>query len=161
MTTDASGLLHRVQAAPGERTEWRFGLGELGGVPIGAWPLRLLDNTALGRMVIADRDIAAGELVFSDEPFCQTMHDRCDKTNCHHCYAMLPASGHGISCPECHGQVTYCSEQCARGGFEMHEAECGVLGALVDSGNAALLKGLRGLRLFIRLVHKASASERF
>ena len=52
--------------------------------------------------------------------------------------------------------MTYCSEACARGGFEQHSAECGVLGALASSGNTGLLRGLRGLRLFIRLVHKAA-----
>ena len=157
---DSSGLLRRrVHPADG-RTIWEFMAEETAlGEPLDAWPLRVLRDKNLGRMVIADRDLAAGELVFEEEPFVQTIHDRCESTNCHHCYAPVTKEGttrRAISCPECQGQVTYCSEACARGGLEQHSAECGVLGALASSGNTGLLRGLRGLRLFIRLVHKAA-----
>ena len=46
------------------------------GTPVGEWPLRLLTDSVLGRYVVASRDLAAGECVFEEDPFVQTIHDR-------------------------------------------------------------------------------------
>ena len=69
---DSSGLLRRrVHPADG-RTIWEFMAEETAlGEPLDAWPLRVLRDKNLGRMVIADRDLAAGELVFEEEPLCR------------------------------------------------------------------------------------------
>ena len=48
--------------------------------------LRVLRDKNLGRMVIADRDLAAGELVFEEEPLCRQSTTAAESTNCHHCY---------------------------------------------------------------------------
>ena len=60
-----------------------------------------------GRCVVASRDVAAGELVFADEPFAQTVHDRWQSTVCHVCYALLAQSPEALRrCAECE-QVVY------------------------------------------------------
>ena len=148
---DATGLLRR------EGGRWLFSdarpsAADLG--RIGTWPLRLKEEKGTGRFVVADRDISAGELLFSEEPFVQTVHDRCERTVCHVCYAPLTAvKQHG--CQSC-GQVRYCSKPCASAGAAAHEAECGVLAAIAESGNVAMQSGVRGLRLFMRLLHRAA-----
>ena len=60
-----------------------------------------------------------------------------------------------IGCGDC-GQVLFCSSECAALGEQPHDGECGVLSALAESGNTAVLSGVRGLRLFIKLVHRAA-----
>ena len=110
-----------------------------------------------GRCVVASRDVTAGECVFADEPFAQTVHDRWQLAVCHVCYALLAQSPEAVrGCAEC-GQVVYCSKACEARGATDHEAECGVLAAVRAGGDSQLLGGVRGLRLFIRLVHRAAA----
>ena len=128
------------------------------GTPVGEWPLRLLTDSVLGRYVVASRDLAAGECVFEEDPFVQTIHDRCHNTACHVCYRSLTTEGsrvRPIGCGDC-GQVLFCSSECAALGEQPHDGECGVLSALAESGNTAVLSGVRGLRLFIKLVHRAA-----
>ena len=52
--------------------------------------------------------------------------------------------------------MVYCSAACAESGAADHAAECGVLAAVRARGDARLLSGVRGLRLFIRLLHRAA-----
>ena len=59
------------------------------GTRAGHWPLLVLESEGVGRHVVAARHIAAGELLFSDEPFVQIVHERCEATACHWCYAPL------------------------------------------------------------------------
>ena len=138
------------------RTEWNFAPAEiLEGQPIDAWPLRLLENKRFGRHIVAARNLKAGELVFAEDPFAQTIHDARQSTHCHLCYSALRDSQQQpVVCGDCK-QVCYCSPECARGGMLAHEAECDVLSHLAASGATAALQGMRGLRLFIRLVHRS------
>ena len=84
---DLLELVHRSG-----KSEWRF-LPPLKGTPIGGWPLLLAESNSVGRFVLAARDIAPGELLFTDEPFAQTVHDRCDATACHQCFGPLDQRG--------------------------------------------------------------------
>lgn len=52
--------------------------------------------------------------------------------------------------------MVYCSAACAESGAAHHTAECGVLAAVRARGDARLLSGVRGLRLFLRLLHRAA-----
>jgi hypothetical protein len=126
---------------------------------IGQWPLRVEQHPTFGRHVVASRDLSAGELIFEEEPFVQTIHDRCHNTACHVCYRDLAAAGPAnrqpVVCGDCR-QVCFCSAECARLGESAHDGECDVLSALVASGNTSALSGVRGLRLFIKLVHRAA-----
>ena len=135
------------------KSEWRF---LIQGTPVDGWPLILADSKSMGRHVLASRDIAAGELLFTDEPFAQTVHERCHATVCHLCYGGLDKPGiKPVVCNDCK-QVCFCSTTCARTAEAAHEDECGVLCALsASSAGAAALRSFRGLRLFIRLVHRA------
>ena len=153
---DACGLLRLSYTETA--TVWRFedehGMSEL--QPIHGWPLALKHSAKAGRYVVAACDLAAGELIFTDEPFAQTVHDRHQETVCHVCYALFDSrTTPPIVCPDC-SQVRYCSSACAAAGAASHESECGVLQALAERGGEAALKGMRGLRLFMRLVHRAA-----
>ena len=119
---------------------------------------------------MASRDLSAGELLFADEPFAQTVHDRWQNDVCHVCYSLLvpppktskrvPAQPLMLSgCAEC-GQVAYCGAACAALGAADHEAECAVLSQVRASGDSRLLSGVRGLRLFIRLLHRAATEPK-
>ena len=148
---DASDLAELVRTAVG--SEWRFvDLVR----PVAGCPLLLLQSTS--RCVVASRDIGAGELVFADEPFAQTVHDRWQASVCHVCYRLLAETPPAAvrRCAACE-QVVYCSAACEASGAADHEAECGVLAAVRARGDAQLLSGVRGLRLFIRLLHRAAA----
>jgi hypothetical protein len=128
---------------------------EPAGEPVGEWPLRMRERPSLGRFVVASRALAAGELVCSEEPFVQTVDDGIAGHACHLCYAVVDASA-PPSCSRC-AQVRFCSAACAADGAAMHAAECDVLCALSQRGGAAAAKGVRGLRLFIRLLHRCAA----
>lgn len=157
-------LAWRRDASTG-RSLWYFlepNEGEsLEGKPIEGWPLLLLEHPVRGRYVVAARDLGVGELVCAEEPFVHTVHDDLQSTVCHHCFSLLAseASAQVESCRAC-CQVRYCSATCARDGAAVHAAECDVLQAIIKSGNPALQKGVRGLRLFVRLVHRAAADPR-
>ena len=147
---DASDLAELALTAVG--SEWRFvDLVQ----PVADWPLLLLQSAS--RCVVASRDVAAGELVFADEPFAQTVHDRWQDTVCHVCYTLLAQTPEAVRrCAECE-QVVYCGAGCEARGAADHEAECDVLAAVRARGDSQLLGGVRGLRLFIRLLHRAAA----
>lgn len=116
-----------------------------------------MEDPCFGRYAVAAKDLPAGTLVFSEEPFVQTVHDRFDTRLCHVCYCELaPAATNKHVCRDC-GTVRYCSLACMRRGLAAHEAECGVLSMIAASGNTAMQRGVRGLRLFIRLLHRAAA----
>lgn len=77
-------------------------------------------------------------------------------TICHNCFHLLHSVPTVKTCRAC-AQVRYCSDACCKAGAAVHETECGVLQAVAASSNPALKKGVRGLRLFVRLVHRAAA----
>ena len=142
----------------GGRTEWRFGglPHAISGSRVGRWPILMRNDADVGRHVVAARDLATGDLLYSEDPFVQTVEDALLTAVCHQCYApIISADGtaqrsHG--CDVC-GQVIYCCTACQRAGARAHAAECGVLHTLAARGVS--LKALRGLRLFIRLAHRA------
>ena len=172
--------LHKLQSG---RTEWRFNEAATKEIPApagqqlgdGVWPLRLMEDKSAGRYLVASRDLAAGELVCAEDPFVQTVMDSLDDVVCHNCYEILDTNrvlfdgsplehrprkrGGGSvqfqSCAKC-AQVRYCSAACAKQGAAAHHAECEVLQAIAASGNERLKSGVRGLRLFIRLVRAAA-----
>lgn len=149
--TAATGLLRR-EGGRWVFTDARPKAANLG--RIATWPLNLMEEHGTGRFVVAARDISAGELLFTEEPFVQTVHDRCERSVCHVCYSPLAAVAQR-SCQSC-GQVRYCSQSCSEAGAAAHDAECGVLSAIAESGNGAMQSGVRGLRLFMRLLHRAA-----
>jgi hypothetical protein len=148
---DPSGLLALQRAGRG--SEWRFSQPN----QIGPWPLLLREDVHRGRYVVAKDDLEAGALLCSEEPFVQCVHDALQDEVCHVCYGLLrSAKGTMSQCTSC-GQVRYCSPACAQEGKAAHAAECGVLCAIAANSNETLKRGVRGLRLFIRLVHRAHA----
>lgn len=111
---------------------------------IGAWPLTVRDDPLLGRFVVASRDLQPGELVFTDTPFAQTVHDQFEAQVCHTCYALLPAEPH--VCAACN-RVRYCSAACAAELASAHDAECEVLQAIGALPSHA--------RLYLRILARA------
>lgn len=139
-------------------SRWSFvSASDLAGVPLGSWPLHVKEDAGpRGRFVVAARAIPAGELIFEDEPIVHTVHDSCRDSICHWCYRTLSEIGKGHACEEC-GQVRACSAECAALLARVHVSECSVLSAIRAKGNAALLSGVRGLVLFVRLLHRIHA----
>ena len=159
-----SDLLSRRRDASTGKSQWVFSVpkqpAQLEGKPIDGWPLLLRESSDRGRYVVASRDLRLGELVCAEEPFVHTVHDDLQSTICHNCFSLLPAEASAVeTCRKC-SQVRYCSASCARDGAAVHATECEVLQAVAASDNAALKKGVRGLRLFLRLVHRAAAEPR-
>ena len=169
----AAGGLLRLTGSK-SHTAWMFPCDRtLPGEPLGDWPLRLVQSKAAGRYLTASRDLQAGELVCMEDPFVQTVHDALQDAVCHQCYALIDPggvlfdgaplerqtagskTGNPETCRAC-AQVRYCSATCARAGAAAHAAECEVLQAIAASGNERMKSGVRGLRLFIRLVRRAA-----
>lgn len=171
----AAGGLLRLTGSRGQ-TAWLFATSEnqiLPGEKLDDWPLRLVHSKAAGRYLTASRDLQAGELVCMEEPFVQTVHDALQHVVCHQCYGLIDPGGvlfdgapleqtsvskmgNPQTCNLC-AQVRYCSPTCARAGAAAHAAECEVLQAIAASGNERMKSGVRGLRLFIRLVRRAAS----
>ena len=153
LEADANGLL--VLRRSGDGSSWSF--SDLPGVPLDSWPLRLVEDPTAGRYLIAARDLKLGECVCTEEPFVQTVHDDLQETVCHHCYSLLADGAVRRVCERC-GQIRFCSAACAQACAPVHAVECGLLSAL--AGNPTARKGVRGLRLFVRLVHTCSIDAR-
>ena len=145
-TSAASGLLLL------DNGTWKF--AELPGKPLPNWPaLRVVNHPKRGRYLIAARPLKAGECILKEEPFVQTVHDDLQDAVCHYCYSVLPRSGAPSPCADC-GQIRFCSKECAMACAPIHAIECGLLTQI--RGNATARKGVRGLRLFVRLLYQCA-----
>ena len=121
-----------------------------------AWPLRVQSHPKLGNFATASRTIAAGELVFTEAPFAQTVHDSTAEKVCHACYKALEGgvgpNSTGITrhgCTSCRA-VRFCSARCAEALAPTHVGECDLL---QDVG----ARGSSTLRLFVRLLRRGRA----
>lgn len=132
-------------------TEWTFD-GNIGIALDASSPLRIVSDAALGRHAVAARAVTAGELVFSDEPFAQTVHENFADIVCHCCYAPLPQTSRSrqIGCNACRG-VLYCSKECAASFAATHAGECALL---CDVGVSSVGNNLR---LYLRMAHRGKA----
>ena len=156
---DASGIIYLAVSGPVGRTFWRFIEPEEhtkadGALP--SWPLQRVADAHRGRRMIATRDLTVGELIFTEEPFVQAVDDSVEQTVCHTCYTVLPQRT-ARSCQACGTLAGYCSRACESSAHaQSHTAECGVLRSVRASGSAGARNGVRGLRLFLRLLYRAA-----
>ncbi len=151
-----TGLIRLVRDDAG-RSLWRFVSARIGDAPsstAASWPFEVGRRAEAARDhgAVAARDLEAGDLVCSEEPFVQTVHDSVLSCVCHVCYRLLsPAAQPPRQCYKCE-QVQYCSEACQLAGATAHAAECQVLVALATNERAQA--AVRSLRLYMRLVHR-------
>ena len=138
---DPSGLVRHSGG------RWRF-TDALPGTPLGTWPLRMVEDPAKGRYLVAAQDLAAGQCICTEDPFVQTVHDDLQETVCHCCYGQLAVAAAASPCASC-GMIRYCS--------------CSVLRPLRACAVDAVLVAWQEIRccaracvgcLFVRLVHQ-------
>ena len=125
---DPSGLVRHSGG------RWRF-TDALPGTPLGTWPLRMVEDPAKGRYLVAAQDLAAGQCICTEDPFVQTVHDDLQETVCHCCYGQLAvAAAPPPPCASC-GMIRYCSVQCAATFAQAHAVDdAGVVELIADDG---------------------------
>lgn len=86
-----------------------------------------------GRLVVAARDIAAGERVLWSRPYSYAVGDEVKEYACQNCLTDQLASGRplGFSCEACR-QVWYCSAGCWQRDALQHDLECHTLKAFME-----------------------------
>ena len=85
-----------------------------------AWPIVVKYRSQVGRYILASRDIAAGEIIFTEEALALgPAHD--SLPSCLNCLKLSPPDGY--LCPKC--GLPVCDEMCAEG--EEHSKECVIL----------------------------------
>jgi hypothetical protein len=119
--------------------------------------LRLETTAHLGRYVVANRRIEAGEVVLSDPGFAAVPFVYLD---CGYCMRPLSQENPGERCDGCH--TSFCSTTCAENARMLHAGECQALAALravkdrLRSGAPEALRWAVDARLVIRiLAHRA------
>ena len=114
-------------------------------------PLRLLVHPTLGRHAVAGRRILAGELIFTDTPFVQSVHDNFVEHVCHWCYKFLdaatPQGEKYFTCENC-STVRFCSMACKQALSSIHAQECSLLQDIGARGGSTL-------QLYHRLLRRA------
>ncbi|KAF0289974.1 SET and MYND domain-containing protein 4 [Amphibalanus amphitrite] len=91
-----------------------------------------------GRCLVAARDVAPGEVLMVEQPYCAVVLPEESEQHCHHCCRWSPAP---IGCLHC-VEVRFCSRRCRAAAWEQyHSVECPIYGHLValDAGQMALL----------------------
>ncbi|TRY69069.1 hypothetical protein TCAL_11285 [Tigriopus californicus] len=88
-----------------------------------------------GRFVVADEEVAVGQVLFSELPYASILLLDQYSTHCHHCYKRFYAP---IPCLKC-TQARYCSEDCRTDSWDQyHQHECAHLDLLHSVGIAHL-----------------------
>lgn len=76
-----------------------------------------------GFRMLANRDLKAGDVIFTEEAFAISYHVYARFTHCHHC---LELCYNLIGCDGCSEEL-YCSDKCKVAAFESyHKFECGL-----------------------------------
>ncbi|TKV91821.1 hypothetical protein SEVIR_9G123000v4 [Setaria viridis] len=99
-----------------------------------------------GRGLVASRTFFPGEVIISQEPYTSTPNKILVRSSCDHCFA----SSNLRKCSAC--RVTwYCSSDCQKEEWKLHQLECRVMAALTEDRKKMLTPTIR---LMVRLVLK-------
>ncbi|OEL14493.1 Histone-lysine N-methyltransferase ASHR1 [Dichanthelium oligosanthes] len=99
-----------------------------------------------GRGLVASRTFFPGEVIISQEPYVSTPNKSLVGSSCDHCFA----SRNLRKCSVC--RVTwYCSSDCQKNEWKLHQHECRVMAALTEDRKKMLTPTIR---LMVRLVLK-------
>ena len=107
-------------------------------IPSASSAIDLRFNEELGRHLIANRDIRAGEVVIIEKPYASSLNSKSISTHCSHCFLR---TWHSIPCNFC-SNALYCSDKCRIEAWEeYHDIECPIKGYLLKLGmnNLAIL----------------------
>ncbi|XP_011502672.1 PREDICTED: SET and MYND domain-containing protein 4-like [Ceratosolen solmsi marchali] len=110
-----------------------------------------------GRHLLADRDIAPGEVLYVDEPYVSFPMQTYLYTNCSHCLRFAWA---GLPCDTCTYAI-YCTDKCKRTAQELyHNVECNIIHRgwkVYERMNSARLMSVR---LLIMAMKEAGSLEK-
>jgi SET and MYND domain-containing protein len=88
-----------------------------------AAPVRVETRAGRGRCVVAARDIAAGELIFTSAPLAAFP---ASDARCMECWRTAGDGGAALlRCPPC--KTAFCGPACQRAGWALHKVECPLL----------------------------------
>ncbi|XP_050298897.1 SET and MYND domain-containing protein 4 [Anthonomus grandis grandis] len=97
--------------------------------------LTIKTSSDLGRYVVANENISAGETLVVEPPYAACLLPKMFGSNCHHCFLSLEAP---YGCPHC-SSVAFCSQNCRDEAVSTyHQYECKYLDLLIGSGMSIL-----------------------
>ncbi|KAK7584217.1 hypothetical protein V9T40_005180 [Parthenolecanium corni] len=95
-------------------------------IPNASKKIQIRFSSKYGRHLIAAEDISPGELLFVDKPYAYVQGNKCQITNCSHCFIRCISL---ISCPNC--KTLFCSDSCRAQAFvQYHRIECQIMNNL-------------------------------
>lgn len=103
--------------------------------------LECVSESSLGRLLIADRPFAPGEVVMSSVPYAYVLLGSCVENRCSYCLEKASSLKRCAQCMFC----AYCDPSCQRLGWQQHRLECKALEKCrgVSLGNEQLLSDIR------------------
>eukprot|EP00960_Hanusia_phi_P071756 767623-Hanusia_phi.AAC.1 len=123
-----------------------------------AFPIQLHNDHEKGRCIKSSRDVQEGEVLMEASPLAAVVNDKYSSAVCAHCFNLLNGK-ESIACENECGGVFYCSMRCRVLDSIHHEGECPILSLWSKSTDGNQKRGVRGLRLFLRLVYAFSRSK--
>ncbi|KAA3447525.1 histone-lysine N-methyltransferase ASHR1 [Gossypium australe] len=104
-----------------------------------------------GRGLVASRTFFPGEVIISQQPYASTPNKILVGSSCDHCFA----SSNLKKCSVC--RITwYCSSDCQKAGWRLHQIECRAMAALTEDRKKMLTPTIR---LMVRLVLKRKLQD--
>ncbi len=142
------------------QTDFEFFKGEDNpSLPGASACLEMRESPSHGRHIVALKELSAGQLLFSETPYCSVLLPEHYSTHCHHCHVALVVVT-AVPCLEC-TQPRYCSDHCRSESWNLyHRFECGGLDLLHSVGVAhlaartVLVQGLSSLMSLRPLVDR-------
>lgn len=90
-------------------------------IPCASTAVDIKYSKEYGRHIVANRDIAAGEVLAIEKPYALLLKPDCIYTHCSHCFRR---AWDAIPCPHCI-HAMYCSEKCRNEAWgQYHDIEC-------------------------------------
>ncbi|KAI8092796.1 uncharacterized protein BX664DRAFT_328170 [Halteromyces radiatus] len=78
----------------------------------------------LRRGLVADKNIKAGDVIYTEQPFISTLYPSLEGEYCHYCLKRMDGKDRSISCSNCTNTV-FCSIECERQGLtKFHQFMC-------------------------------------
>ncbi|XP_063227360.1 SET and MYND domain-containing protein 4-like isoform X2 [Bacillus rossius redtenbacheri] len=119
---EATGKCEKPKQTCFEEMKLSFGQNEQ--IPSASDCMDVDRSDAMGRSVVATRDVSVGDVLLMEEPFAAVLLPRCYHTHCYHCFRRCRAL---VPCWRC-SVVMFCSETCRKKSWEMnHHFDCYIL----------------------------------
>mmetsp|Transcript_1604 Transcript_1604/g.4862 ORF Transcript_1604/g.4862 Transcript_1604/m.4862 type:complete len:706 (-) Transcript_1604:57-2174(-) len=123
-----------------------------------AFPIELQTDHERGRCIKSRQDVQEGEVLMEASALAAVVNDKYSGMICSNCFNSVKVEESVVCANEC-GGVLYCSKRCQVLDSIHHDGECSILSLWNKSTDANQKRGVRGLRLFLRLVYAFSRSN--